>query len=560
MVRRNLPRLLRSLRAQKMRILTLLFICVATLAWSQTPVFKTEPEAEEVAAGTPFTVTFTLEGAEGKRFTPPPFDKLKPTGGVSESRGFSIINGKTSVKQSWTYTLEARQAGEYSIGSALVTVNGKQISTNPVRIKVTERKSFRSSSTPSATGGDVFIAGELSASSVFPGQQVIWRLTLYTRVAIEGADLISLPSFDGLFSQERRRFDPGVNYQTIRGVKYAVKVLHEESLFPQTSGDMVIGEAQVRVGLQNPNAFFGVKPVTLTSGPATLRVNQLPEPMPEGFSGGVGAFSWEVSADTTAITTDGALTLSVTLKGNGDARRFGKPKIYAGPNFEVFEPSVQEEETYESLDEVMFTRKLEYVLLPKSTGVHEFTPHLTYFNPDSNRYCTLTATPVIVSVSQGQNVRQVDMTEPVTQEPEGSQDSFPTSSLWITVILAVLLATVLVFFYRKRSKTAPAAEAPIVRASQKNPVTSGSEIAVAATYGELLSALQSFLGARLNLPTARLNREDVYRQLISRGVSPERVRELVTAWDDCEMAVYAGAAPDKFVRDKETILSVLREI
>jgi hypothetical protein len=26
------------------------------------------------------------------------------------------------------------------------------------------------------------------------------------------------------------------------------------------------------------------------------------------------------------------------------------------------------------------------------------------------------------------------------------------------------------------------------------------------------------------------------------------------------MAVYAGAAPDKFVRDKETILSVLREI
>ncbi|MEN9413986.1 MAG: hypothetical protein RLZ62_290, partial [Bacteroidota bacterium] len=153
MVRRNLPRLLRSLRAQKMRILTLLFICVATLAWSQTPVFKTEPEAEEVAAGTPFTVTFTLEGAEGKRFTPPPFDKLKPTGGVSESRGGSIINGKTSLKQSWTYTLEARQAGEYSIGSALVTVNGKQISTNPVRIKVTERKSFRSSSTPSATCG-----------------------------------------------------------------------------------------------------------------------------------------------------------------------------------------------------------------------------------------------------------------------------------------------------------------------------------------------------------------------------------------------------------------------
>jgi hypothetical protein len=43
-------------------------------------------------------------------------------------------------------------------------------------------------------------------------------------------------------------------------------------------------------------------------------------------------------------------------------------------------------------------------------------------------------------------------------------------------------------------------------------------------------------------------------------MAPERVQELITAWDDCEMAVYAGAAPDKFIRDRETILSVLAEI
>ena len=257
MVRRNLTRIYRLLRAKKMRILILLLLCMPTFSWSQSLVFKTEPEADEVAAGTPFSVTFILEGAEGKRFAPPSFGRLKPAGGVSESRGFSIINGKTSVKQSWTYTLEAQQPGEYTIGSALVTVNGRQISTNPVRIKVSERKSFRNSGTTSATGGDVFVAGELSTSSAYPGQQVIWRLTLYTRVAVEGADLISLPSFDGLFSRERKRFDPGVNYQTVKGVKYAVKVLHEESLFPQSTGEVVIGEAQVRVGLQNQQSFFG---------------------------------------------------------------------------------------------------------------------------------------------------------------------------------------------------------------------------------------------------------------------------------------------------------------
>ncbi len=558
MVRRNLPLLFRLLRAQKMRVLPLLLLCATTLAWSQNPVFKTELEATEVATGTPFTVTFTLEGAEGKRFIPPPFDQLNSAGGVSESRGFTIINGRTSVKQSWTYTLEARQPGDYTIGSALVTVNGKQISTNPVRFRVAERKPFRGS--PSAAGGDVFIAGELSIPSAFPGQQVIWRLTLYTRVAIEGADLISLPSFDGLFSQERKRFEAKVNYQTIKGVKYAVKVLHEESLFPQTSGEVVIGEAQVRVGLQNPNSFFGVKPVTLTSEPARLRVNPLPEPIPEGFSGGVGAFSWEVSTDTTAITTDGALALSVVLKGNGDARRFGKPKIYAGPAFEVFEPSVQEEETYESLDEMVCVRKMEYVLLPKTAGNHEFIPQLSYFNPDSNSYCMLTADPVRIAVSQGQIAREVDMAEPVTEEPESKTDSFFTSPLLFAGILAALLCAILLFFYLKRKKTAPVTEILSASPVRKEPVPSGNVIASAATYGELLRALHSFLCARLNLPTARLNRDDVYRQLLSRGMAPERVQELITAWDDCEMAVYAGAAPDKFIRDRETILSVLAEI
>ena len=560
MVRRNLSQFIRLLRMKKLRILVFLFVCATTPAWSQSPVFKTEIEADEVAPGTPFTVTFILEGAEGKRFSPPSFGQLKPAGGVSESRGFSIINGKTSVKQSWTYTLEAPQPGDYTIGSALVTANGRQISTNPVRVKVTERKSFRSPGTPSATGGDVFIAGELSTPSAFPGQQVIWRLTLYTRVAIEGADLISLPSFDGLFSRERKRFDQRVNYQTIKGTKYAVKVLHEEALFPQSSGEVVIGEAQVRVGLQNENSFFGVKPVTLTSEPVRLRVNPLPEPAPEGFSGGVGAFSWEVSTDTTAITTDGAITLSVVLKGNGDARRFGKPKLYAGPAFEVFEPSIQEEETFESLDEVMFTRKMEYVLLPKAAGDYEFIPQLVYFNPDSNRYCSLTSSPVRVAVSQGQNARQVDMTDSRTEEPEVKSDSFPAAEWLLAVLLAVSSAIILILLYRRKRKKEQVTPVTPVQISPGERTLSTSEIASAASYGELLGALQSFLRARLNIPVARLNREDVYRQLTSRGLSAERVRELITAWDDCEMAVYAGAAPDKFARDRETILSVLSDI
>jgi hypothetical protein len=152
------------------------------------------------------------------------------------------------------------------------------------------------------------------------------------------------------------------------------------------------------------------------------------------------------------------------------------------------------------------------------------------------------------------------MTDSRTEEPEVKSDSFPAAEWLLAVLLAVSSAIILILLYRRKRKKEQVTPVTPVQISPGERTLSTSEIASAASYGELLGALQSFLRARLNIPVARLNREDVYRQLTSRGLSAERVRELITAWDDCEMAVYAGAAPDKFARDRETILSVLSDI
>lgn len=529
---------------------------------AQNPSFVASLDVKEVIVGVPFELTFTLNDAEGQRFTPPSLRDFKQAGTVSESRGMSIIKGRTSSKQAWSYTLEATRPGNFMIGSALVTVAGRQLSTAPLNVKVLSPATLPKGAVgiPPGRDDEVFIVGNLSSQKAFPGQQVTWRLTLYTRVAIEGADLISLPSFDGFYSREKRRFDTRTQYQTIKGKKYAVKTLHEEALFPQSTGDINIGVAQIRVGLDQPGAqgfFFGPKPVTLTTQPAILKVIPLPEPVPENFSGGVGHYTWDVVADTNALTTDDALTLTVKLKGNGDSRRFAAPKFSVPSTSEIFEPRVLEEEEYESEAEILHSKSLEYVVLPKEPGVQEILPTLSYFDVDSNRYCTLQTAPIRFEVTAGKNYRppSAQDTIPVPVQTavqigawERTLDFFTGPVFWGA--MALLFLSVGTWFLWRNRKKRPSESVKMPKLKGEPRISAQQRLAQVATlrfdappeqfYNELLKSLQSYITTRLNLSPAQLNQATLRTKLSERRVTPIRIQAFLSILQTCEQAVFSG--------------------
>ncbi|MBL7828572.1 MAG: protein BatD [Saprospiraceae bacterium] len=553
-----------------------------TAGLCQTPTFKAEVDSRSLTPGRPFEVSFILEGAEGRQFTPPVFRDFKPSGGVSESRGFSIVNGRTSVKQIWSYTLEPLSTGTFSIGPATVMVNGKQLSTKPITLSVQENtQTFKGGGIPNGKLEEVFITGELNRTKAYPGQQVIWRLMLYTKVAIEGADLISLPDFEGFYSKERKRFDTRVQYQTIRGAKYAVKTLHEECIFPQQTGEITIKAAQIRVGIEQPGTqgfLFGPKPVTLNTAPVVLTVEDLPQPVPAGFSGGVGTFTWEVSADTSVLTTDDALTITVALTGNGDARRFGPPKFEAPAGCEIFQPRILEEETYENMEQLMFSKKLEYVLLPKDPGNYAFTPSMTFFDPDSNKYRTLSAAAIQIQVSAGKNYtpNPIDTTT-VPLQITTSTGLLQKAARWLLnpwlwggVGLTLMFAGLLVWLKRRPKKEKIIAHEPIhmPKAPGIDSLLQIEKIAslehqtnTPGFYLELLKGIQIYLATKLNLSTAELNHEVVTQKLVAKGVTPIRTQALLSVWQKCEMAVYAGQIGQfDSTADWNAAHTILREI
>lgn len=546
-------------------------------------IFEAEVTSKEVVLGSSFELTFTLKDAQGSRFKAPDLaGDYKIIGGPSEMRGMTIINGRSTTRQSWTYELEPKRTGTFTIGAASVQVNGKVLNTQPVTIKVVQARARPNvNALPGATD-NLFIEGQLNMETAYPGQQVTWRIVLYTQLSIDGADIIELPDFDGFYAKEKRRFDTRVTYQTIRGKRYAVKVLHEEALFPLETGEVTIGAAKVRIGVDQGGrlgSFLIPKPVLFQTQPVSLKVKSLPEPVPQNFTGGVGQYDWSTQLDRDSLSTDDAFTLTLSIRGNGDAKRFAAPKLSLQPGLEVFDPKVKEEEEYENGEEVVHTRVLEYVVLPREPGQYSLNPELVYFDTDSNRYRTLRADNLpVVRVTAGKNygINQSADTIPVlppavpprTDIWEGLSEWVKSPLLW-TLLMLPLLVYAAFALWKKRKNRKPAqtrprsaiANAKNTREWFANVTGLLNEGNPRAFYDELFKSIQGFLASRLAITPALMTQENVRRMLAERGVPAGTIQDLLSVWQTCEQAVFAGQTQSAqmagTLRTAESVVQVL---
>jgi hypothetical protein len=563
-------------------------LCYSVLPAQSGVTFEAAISAKEVIVGVPFELTFTLKNAEGARFTPPAFSGFQ-AGGISEMRGMSIVNGRSSTTQSWSLNLTAVKPGVYTIGPASVVAGRQTLQTKPLTVKVLSLAASSKGNVQAPPGDDkVFIAAEFDRKEAYIGQQVTWRVRLYTQLSVDGYDLIALPDFNDFYSREKVRFDKRVEYLTLKGKKYAVRTLYEEALFPQKEGEQTIGPARISVGIEQPGTqgfFFGPKPVTLQTQPVSIDVKTLPAPAPETFTGGVGTYSWDVKADTNALTTDDALTITVEITGNGDARRFAAPRIRMPAGCEIFEPRILEEEEYESETEILHRKKFEFVVLPKDTGTLEIVPEMAYLDVDSNRYCVLKSASIRFVVTPGQNyqppgsIPESSAVESVKPRDPGffeqMTDWLNSPVLWGILALPFLALGLIALFRKRKHTPAPVREPAAVPTPKADVSQARQRFAEAGRllqgndprrfYDELFRALRGWLSARLGLEPAQLNDADISRKLLQHGATPIRTQALLSVWHTCEQAIYGGQAQSEHMettyRLAEQVLDALeREV
>ncbi|MEZ5040758.1 MAG: BatD family protein [Saprospiraceae bacterium] len=525
--------------------------------------FEAYADAKQVLLRSYFDITFTLYDSDGKNFQPPAFTNFTVISGPSQSVSTTIINGRMSKELGITYTLQPKQIGTFTIDKAKITVGNKTIETKPISIKVVEGNGNNDAQE------NVYIEAIPSTTDVWVGQQIILDYKLYTSVQIETHNVISESDYQGFYAQDIRRYDSRVVREVIKGSQYATKVFKRLALFPQQTGNLTIEPLNVQLGAvvddnnQRRSFFFSrqIRRIPASTAPIIFNVKPLPSNAPASFTGAVGHFEVSTSINRNTITTDDALSVVISIRGNGDIKRIQAPNLEFPEVFEVYDPKILKENSFENIGELYGEKEIEYLLVPKTPGQYELTPEFTYFNPDSAKYITFKENTFFINVRQGTQQKAAELA-PIEKEKERdieyikttatfdkAESYFLGSSLfWIFSVLPLLLLGG-AFAYKQMKAKNESLDPAILRkrrarkAAQKRLETAHAHLQAKqskAFYDEVSRAMLDYVCDKLQIPRSELTKDNVRERLHALQVADSEIERFMKTIQTCEMALYAG--------------------
>jgi uncharacterized membrane protein len=603
---------------QKLLIVLIFLTSLAFEGLAKDVEFSASAPAE-VALGERFRLTYQVN-TRPSQFTAPDFDGFRVLSGPNQSSSTSmqIINNRTTVTESFTYSyvLEATQEGSFRIGPASINADGDTHTSNPLNIKVVERKTNStapaqsSASQPnSASAKDLFIRATPSTSSPYQGQQVIITYTIYTRVPINQYSIDGLPSFRGFWSENiTPDGQPETRTQVIDGTTYRLADIYKVAVFPQRSGELKIDPLDVEAIVSLPgqrrqsllDEFFGGSPFdqrrtvrqNVVSNPLTLNVKPLPvQNKPAAFSGMVGTdFKVEASVNMNELNTNDAANLKLSISGRGNMRLLEQPKINFPANLEVFDPNVTDN-IRNTLSGIIGSREYDYVMIPRTGG--EFTIpswSFIYFDPQTEKYITQQTPEFVLQVSGesslsgtgnegasqesirtlGTDIRYI-RTDNVALIPSGSM-FYLSNIFWILLALPVLLFIFFIVYWRNHIKLQ--SNTQLLR-NKKAEKLARKRLKTAKVfldkkrenefYDEIFKALWGYLSDKLSIPVSILNKENVEGAFKASKVAPELSDSFISMLNDCEFARFApGEKEDRMAeiyhKALNTIVTIEKEL
>ena len=549
----------------------------------------------QVAVGEQFRLTYTINTQDVRGFRAGNIpDELEVLMGPSTSTqsSFQMVNGHTSSTSSVTYTyiVVANKNGTYTIPPAHCTVDGKTVTSNEIRIKVSGqaqqggRQQSRQQSggngelRPAGTaisGSDLFIHVSASKQRVREQEPILLTYKVYTLVGLtqlsgKMPDLKSFYTREVPLPQEK-----SFKIETFNGRQYRTVTWQQYVMFPQATGKLEIPSITYDgiVVQQNRNvdpfeAFFNggsgyIEVKKQIKAPAiTIQVDPLPQ-RPANFSGGVGSFSISAQIDKTEVKANDPVNLRVVVSGVGNMKLLKQPVVKIPKDFDSYDAKVTDK-TKLTVNGLEGSIVYDFLAVPRHQGTFEIpTIEYTYFDTKSNSYKTERTESFTLKVAKGDGQTTVASfagQEDVKQlgsdiryihtgntEQHGVNEFFFSSvAYWMS--LAVLLIAFISLFVIFRHRAIENANIVKQRAGKANKVAV-KRLKKAAKlmktgkdgefYDEVMRALWGYVGDKLNISVDQLTRDNVSQQLSQYNVSEETIRQFVGALDECEFARYA---------------------
>jgi hypothetical protein len=585
-------------------------LLVAGAVHAQATSFTARTGRNPVGLGEsfPFEVTLSVDNVRMEDYRPPDFRGFRVVAEhPSQSTQFQLGGGGSLMRQTytWHYQLVPLQKGKLGIGAASVRVDGRELRTDKVNITVVEAgqapppareprarfpRGFPGFPDPSSlfpefgdeppapapaepgrpAGQRNFLRVVPSKTRAFVGEQITieWSLCLAERQ--NNFSPTKEPRTDGFWVEElevpQSQRGLSLTEQVIDGRVYLVAPLTRKALFGLKAGSYTVTSLEADI---SKVSFFGapMRSEHLKSEPVAIEIVPLPAGAPAGFDpSAVGTFTLRADVDRDHVQVGEAITLKLTLAGQGNLRKIALPGVPRPPGWKLYEPKLAVE--LERTEWVKGSKTAEYLLLPEQPGQTQIPPlSLTVFDTQKTSYVTLTtaaipltvtgqaaASTAVAAVSTpaaagSENLLAIDVrplrNRPTLRRDLGSALYRSPALLGVVIVppaLLGLLSLASVARARFGQETPGQRRRRLRRQASRRLRTATTllhEGRLAPSLAEIERVLRELLAGKLGATAAGMSRDELRAALAAAGGEPALLDGLVAALDDCDRARFA---------------------
>ncbi len=572
------------------------FISHAILA--QT-AFKTTVSKSKLGVNQRLRVVFSINKQGADNFTPPSFKNFKVVAGPSQSVNQSWINGKVSFSQSYTYILEPKAIGSYTISSASILLNGKTLKSNAVKINVL--KAVDAPKDPNDPNNiadqNVHLVAEISKSKPFVGEGIYVEYKLYVseNISVRDFSVTESPQYNGFWNQEIKINNLQIKNGIYNGENYRYIVLKKALLIPTTSGKLEIEPMKMDILIGVPTGrgdFFG-NPITrnltkaFASPKRNITVKELPlKDKPSSFNGAVGDFDFTISSSKSDLKANESSQIKVAITGKGNLKLFEIPKIETPKELEIFTPE-HKELVKTTLSGIRGTISDLYTVVPQFKGKYKIPKVVfSYFSLKDKKYKTITTEDIFVNVLEGKeivtttnNVVKKDIAitgnnfryiqTKTTFKPRIEDDFFQSNLFYFLLILPLIAIPIGIVVYNKtaqrNSDLVGVKQRKADRLAKKYLSEAKKQLGKKeAFYIALEKALHNYLKAKLQIETSDISKDKITEILQAKNVNTTDVKDFVSVLDDCDFARFTPITDvmmhDEFEKAKQVITALDKQL
>ncbi|MGB5371687.1 MAG: BatD family protein [Flavobacteriaceae bacterium] len=577
-------------------ILAFLFLLTGLKAQDNNAVtFEVKLSKDRLGINERLRVDFTMN-KDGDDFVAPNFEGFQVVMGPSQAISSSWVNGVRSYSKTYSYTLAPTARGNFTIKQATIVIDGKTYKSSPKQVEVTAAVDKPSDQMTADDVADesLHLVAEVSKDDPFLNEavSVVYKLYVSPSISVTNYRPLDNPKYNNFWSQDIPITRLSAENGTFDGKPYRYVVLKRVVLYPQKSGELEIEPLSLEVTVEVPTSrrdFFGQRMYTSTNktvsaGRRTLDVKALPTMgKPENFGGAVGDFGFTVTTSKNNLKASESFQAKVEVSGKGNLKLFQLPEPSLPGSLEVYEPEF-EESVRTTLTGAQGKVGNNYTIVPSFKGKYPIPPiAFSYFNPQTEKYNTITSDEIIINVLSGPANTDVANTIPgspnrqsvvatgnqfgfIKLKPNlsaiGEEHFFGSRAFYLWWLLPILLIPLSIVLGRKREAIASdVAGRKIKRANKmaRKYLSTAKKVLgnKEAFYIALEKALHNYLKAKLKIETSEFSKDKITALLLQKRVDEHTSEGFIGLLKNCEMARYSPFSNVQMQQDYDRASEVI---